>query len=318
MRNNTIEDDGLMVHRCISKHGSGEGSTQVMTVREIAKRVKLTQGRTVECVEGCGFLSFLAGPTTGRPGDRVVRIHPMPEIKAADSGRARHRKPKSSRRFRTVFRLSVFPDFAKVEAGLELPPWVNHDEMDFEKLAELLATTFKYGPQVSLCVANDTIDQVTFAFRVGEFGRSTGDPMMRDFGRRFMELIPSEMPSVVDVRKAWWELHNMRDRHRAPPPLMVLFAIEAEDFEDAMVWLMQNSMLLGVDLMERFWASSDGAEINREGVLPATLHAGLEAIFGCKYKKVTLLEIMEADPVPAWASEAMQGGLGRGGTRLGR
>lgn len=70
--------------------------------------------------------------------------------------------------FVLVTSLWVAVDFEDVLAGKAEPPWVDHDEVDFEALGGLLREAFVYGPPVRIRVSNDTIDQTTIFSRMGE------------------------------------------------------------------------------------------------------------------------------------------------------
>jgi hypothetical protein len=209
--------------------------------------------------------------------------------------------------FKQVMALNVFADFSQVEAGITPPPRVNHDKVDFVALREVLKNEFKYGPPVKLFVANDTIDQVTIHTRAGTVGNGVPDlesAMCRDFARVVLSQFVSAQNGVIDVRAAWQPLHSVHVRNRtfAPPPLILLFLVVAEDFEDAQFWAMNCRPSIGLKPFDMVEAVEKGPQLKaEEGKLSASVRASLLRIFGCPFEPVCQLYRLASDPAPAWA-----------------
>ena len=206
--------------------------------------------------------------------------------------------------FNLVNSLWVSVDFDDVMAGRAEPPWVNHDRVDFQALADLLTGSFQYGPPVRIRVPNDTIDQTTVHARMGEIplrpGYKAGNPLCDDFGDALLIASRSSSGDIIDVRKLWSPLHYLQNRAKAPPPLVLPFVIEALDFEDAV--LSATSMLPTLGLpMPPIIPENETARAKRQeqpGRLPADLHKGLEELFGCKFESRAFLNRLASDPAP--------------------
>jgi hypothetical protein len=206
--------------------------------------------------------------------------------------------------FNLVNSLWVSVDFADVMAGRAQPPWVNHDQVNFNALAELLSEAFQYGPPVRIRVPNDTIDQATVHARMGMIplspGEKAGSPLLEDFGDALLRASHAGTDAVIDVRKLWSPFHYLKNRVKAPPPMVFPFVIEADDFEDAAI--SAASMLPSIGLpMPPFFGEDEHARLERQGTpgeLPRPLRKGLEALFGCKFEKTAFLNRLASDPAP--------------------
>lgn len=204
-------------------------------------------------------------------------------------------KVKVPKRFRMVMALWISPDFSEVEAGRKPAPYVNHDVVDFEALRKLLAEAFRYGPDVEIRIANDTIDQVTIHMR----GPSKME--CKDFGEDLLTKASQTTGEVVEIRREWSKMHVMRDRAKSPPPIAVPFVVEAHDFEDAMLWQDQTSPVIGMPLMmERMEQEWRGEATGKPegGKLPQDMKKALEAIFGCAFQRFAILSRLASDPIP--------------------
>jgi hypothetical protein len=205
--------------------------------------------------------------------------------------------------FRVALALHVSPDFTEVETKGSLPPRVNHDEVDFNGLQQTLAATFGHGPAVELCVANDTIDQVTMHTRWGMFPghRQMPEPKLRchDFGAAWIALKPRQGGPVADVRAAWSALHAqpVRNRRFAPPPFMIPFMITAEDFEDTAIWVASAQTTIG---------QVNDESNSVEGRISAGLQAALGKVFGTPFEHHAVIGRIGWDkPPPEFAGIAL-------------
>lgn len=205
--------------------------------------------------------------------------------------------------FRIVYLLWVAPDFKKVLAGIDEPPWINHDRVDFQRLRDVLAQEFRYGEPVRIRVANDTIDQVTVHTREAK-GDQEGI-RCHDFAKALLEQARKQPGDVIDVRQQWSSLHQMKDRRAAPPPIAIPIVVEGDDFEAAVLWSQQAKMLLGVRAAnpETFMGiSGQRRDDDHQGRLTPGLHEVLAEQFSIAYKPYTVMDIGASDPQPKWAT----------------
>jgi hypothetical protein len=210
--------------------------------------------------------------------------------------------------FKAVYGLWVAPDFSRVQAGLEEPPRVNHDEIDYVALRQALVETFRYGPRPEIFVANDTIDQVTMHLRAGAF--SGGPPDMeraqcKEFAEAMLQLKIPQSPGVVDVRKVWAQLHAepVRDRTFAPPPVIIPFLIKAADFEDAIIWESNCRFPMGLRPFDVMEAMEGKDQADGETMLPKALQSKLGDIFGTPFIRPALLTRMASNKIPSYVTE---------------
>lgn len=206
--------------------------------------------------------------------------------------------------FRVVLGLYVTPDFSAVMAGTEDPPWVDHSNVDFVALASTLGELFHYGPPVRIRVPNDTIDQVTQQGRMGLIPgqrKHPGDPRCGDFGTVLLECSKRQPNgSVIDVWDSWLPLHSLKDRTQSPPPSMLPMLIEAEDFEDAIIWHSSAKAALGLPFLSPEMARMVG-EPERgeaEGKLPKAYCKRLGDLFGCKFEQFSIIDRLAMDRPP--------------------
>jgi hypothetical protein len=204
--------------------------------------------------------------------------------------------------FKLVAGLWVTPDFTEVEAGRREPPFVNHSKVDFAALAVFLGELFPYGPKLTLQVTNDTIDQVTIHMR--QIPGAPARPSIRceDFGEALLARSKSAKGTVVNVRNQWQTLHYLKDRDRAPPPIVIPFVVSFVDWEDAMIWHASTRPALGLlafDVMESL--RSPNKPLDHEGTLPPSALQKLEALFGTPFSSLAVLDQMASDPPPAYA-----------------
>lgn len=199
------------------------------------------------------------------------------------------------RKFCLAMALWVAPDFAEVNADRQKLPYVNHSKVDFEAVAALVAKTFPYGPPVNIRTTNDTIDQVTIQARVDR----PGPPTMRgeDFGAEMLRCAKTQKGTVIDVRRAWRPLHLLPDRNHAPPPAILPFLIEAQDFEDAMLWCANAMPVLGLSFFPPQLRAISGCQSDKqhEGKIGVDVRRALDALFGCPYQEFAFLDLMSMD-----------------------
>lgn len=186
-------------------------------------------------------------------------------------------RPRSRRVFRLVTRLWVFPREPKQG---EDPPYVCHSGLDFERLRVELESTFRYGPPVRIRVANDTIDRVTL------HSRGADQLQCSDFGALLLARSKRSRESVIGVRSAWAPLHHMKDRDYCPPPSLIMFVAEANNFTDAIFWLDQSKGLVGQEMAMDFLYDKGK---KTWGTLPSRLQGLLEQLFNTRYDGRCLL-----------------------------
>lgn len=206
--------------------------------------------------------------------------------------------------FRIAFTLLVSPDFSKVEPGVRAgkiePPRVNHSKVRFDLLLKAYQECFVYGPHVNIRVPNDTIDQVTLFPR----HNSNSESVVRceDFGQAMLGCAKKQTGDIIDVRKDWQKLHILKGRDFSPPPMSLPFIVEAEDFEDAMIWLVNTEPVFGLPFFDMMKAIKNVQEERREGKLPAELSIQLESIFGCPFEEFGMISEMASDKKPSYAN----------------
>lgn len=213
--------------------------------------------------------------------------------------------------FKAVYGLWVAPDFSRVQAGLEEPPRVNHDEIDYVALRQALVDTFRYGPRPEIFVANDTIDQVTMHLRAGVFSGASPDmerAQCKEFAEAMLRLKAPPSGGVIDVRRAWAQLHAgpVRDRTYAPPPVIIPFLIKSVDFEDAIIWESQCRYPMGLSPFDIMKELEGKAQVDGESRLPPELQSQLGEIFGTPFIQPGLLVRMASNKMPAYITEGAQ------------
>lgn len=202
--------------------------------------------------------------------------------------------------FKQAMCLWVKPDFSAAHAGQMEPPRVNHSKVDFGRLKGALEATFRSGPKVSIQVANDTIDQVTFHFRL----HASPDSNFEDFGAVLVTTAHSQTSDVVDVRSAWCALHALPNRDYAPPPIGIAFVITAADFEGAQEWAADTRPVLGLRPFDPLDLSLPPED--EEGKLPEPLKVALQSIFGVGFEDFAILRRLASDDLPEWAAKGME------------
>lgn len=201
--------------------------------------------------------------------------------------------------YHAAYCLWITPDFNDVMAGRAEPPRVDHDQINFPALADLLGTVFHYGPPKRIQVANDTIDQTTVHTRMGIPGMprrpGRGTYRCEDFGEALLAAGRGNAAVVIDVRKAWRSLHYLEDRTFAPPPVGIVFLIESEDFEDGMIAGASLRPAIGMQMIGPGFPPMPETEGGR---LPDALKEGLEDIFGCPFERECVVDRIAQESAP--------------------
>jgi hypothetical protein len=208
--------------------------------------------------------------------------------------------------FRLVTGLWISPDSSEGE------PWrgeprasVDHDAVDYQALADFLERHFYCGEHVVLRLPNDTVDHVTVHARM----RGTSPELARcdDFAELLLGAAVGGR-SPVSIRHAWERLHRHKDRHRAPPPVLLLFVIEGS-FEAVTIWHAQAAMRLGIRAADlSVLLSGHMKDSDHEGRLTDELSAELERQFGVPYQRPCKLAKMVSTPPPSWSTGATAAG----------
>lgn len=201
--------------------------------------------------------------------------------------------------FRIVYNFWLAPDFERVLAGKAKPPFVDHDQVDFEYLRSVIADEFRFGSPVEIRLANDTVDQVTVHFR-----EAMGNPNLiqcKDFADKLLAAAKKQDSRVIDIRNDWAPLHKLKERRHAPPPILIPIVVEAYDVEDAVIWCQQAGMRLGVRAAnpEIFMdMTRKTLDDDKQGYLTKRLHAVLAQCFGTPYKPFCMLDMAATDQLP--------------------
>lgn len=207
---------------------------------------------------------------------------------------------KRSGAFRMVYNFWIAPNFERVLAGKSKPPFVNHDEVDFEYLRSVIADEFRFGSPVEMRLANDTIDQVTAHVR-----EATRNPRLmkcRDFAELLLDAAAKQSSTIIDIRGEWAPLHQLKERRHAPPPILVPIVVESFDVEDGILWSQQARMRLGVRAAnpEYFMnPTRQQREDDHQGYLTDRLHKALAKCLNTPYLPYCLLDLAASDPLPA-------------------
>lgn len=204
--------------------------------------------------------------------------------------------------FRQVVGLWIAPDFSGVQQGRMPPPYVNHDEVDYESLLVALTDFFACPERVRIRIPNDTIDQVTIHFRMA--GADPTAAECADFADLLLKATPGSR-STIPVRPQWQGLHYLKDRTHAPPPILLMFVVEGS-FESVMIWFGQACLRLGIragDMMVMLDPKGP-KETDYEGRLPLALRQAFEELFGVPYIEPCQLTKLASSAPPAWVVEA--------------
>lgn len=194
--------------------------------------------------------------------------------------------------------LWVYPDFSPVERGEIEPPWVNHDDVDFEPLRAELSELLSYGDGAHVRIANDTIDQVTLQTR-----EMLEPDTIRcaDFCETLLTESHSQHGDIIDVRKAWSGFHYLDDRTNAPPPIIIPFVAEGADFESVMLTVHQARLLLRIPSARNVWELGRPTNPDDDlGQLPKALRDTLSKQFGITYQEHVMLDAPAMHPRPHW------------------
>lgn len=222
------------------------------------------------------------------------------EILVLDKSESTHRIH-SGKKYCMVWNLWIAPDFARVMAGKDSPPWVNHDKVDFERLRSALADEFRFGPHVNIRIGNDTVDQTVVHGRA--HGQLPGPLGCEDFSEELLAKAKKDKSTIIDIRKEWREAHLLEDRRNAPPPILIPIIVEAQDAEDNIIWGQSTKVILGMksgSFDYPFLPQAQRSEEDSEGRLSPRLQKVLAELFGIKYKPFVTFGIGASDPKPTW------------------
>lgn len=215
---------------------------------------------------------------------------------------------KNKKPFLAAMALWVSPDFSDVMRGLSPPPRVNHSTVNFQALHQLFSDVFRHGPPHVLRVANDTIDQVVVHTRSGGVPikpKGKGSMQCEDFGELLIKVAARHEGAIIDVRSAWAPLQHM-DRDHAPPPMVIPFILETQDFEDALIWHHGSKVLLGVKQAINMHDPLDEDPSKHQGEFPSEAMRRLEQIFGCRFEPEVVLASMAYSKVPKVYRDAVK------------
>jgi hypothetical protein len=191
------------------------------------------------------------------------------------------------------------PDFSAVERGEKPAPYVNHDTIDCAAIAKKLEDFNRCGENVRVRVPNDTIDQVTVHFRM--MGKRAGNPDCQDFSEALIAAAGGGKSPVIDVRKHWAGLHVVKERTKAPPPVLLMIVVDGA-FEDVILWTQQLSMRFGIKAAEMTKIISGKIEEeDYQGHLPKELGDFLAKTFGVPYQTHSLVARMASSTPPSYA-----------------
>jgi hypothetical protein len=124
----------------------------------------------------------------------------------------------------------------------------------------------------------------------------TGSPQCEDFAAELLNL--AETSVDLDIRAPWAELHALRNRRQAPPPVLLMFVVSG-DFDAVMVWSQQFRMRLGIraaDILKQI--AGDVEDADHEGKLPSGLAKYLGRTFAIPYKRECVVTGLASSPVP--------------------
>ena len=122
-----------------------------------------------------------------------------------------------------------------------------------------------------------------------------------DFGEKMLLCSKTQKENILNVRSEWHELHFLKDRDYAPPPTILPFILEADNFEDAMIWIAGTNPALGLPVWSFFDRPNEKSE---GGKLPERFRSRLSEIFGCRFLETALLDGMVMDKPPSYVNLA--------------
>ena len=203
-------------------------------------------------------------------------------------------------KFRMVCGIWLTPDFSAFRQGKAPKPMVRHSTMDFYALGRVLESLFSHAPQVDIQVPNDTVDIVAVEVRSQQPGATQDFKFCRDFAGALLSLARVDTSDVLHVRPVWEDLHALPDRDAAPPPVLLMFVVTAQNFESAVSWLSDAGTAFGLRPANPFGSGdTDDTEDEQDAVLPPMFHSTLEVLFGCAYERRCIFDQICTDPPPA-------------------
>lgn len=214
----------------------------------------------------------------------------------------------TGKKFCMVWNLWIAPDFTRVLAGKDSPPWVNHDVVDFDRLRSALADEFRFGPPVNIRLGNDTVDQTVVHGR--ELGGLSGPLGCEDFSEKLWAKAKLCKSTIVEIRQEWRGVQFMKDRRNAPPPVLIPIIVEAQDAEDNIIWGQSTKLILGMksgSFDYPFLPQAQRSVNDSQGRLSPRLQKVLAEIFGIKYQPFVTFGIGATDPKPVWLNSIWGG-----------
>lgn len=190
-----------------------------------------------------------------------------------------------------IYGLFLAPNFTPdMERGVEPPPYIDHDSIDWLTLGESLSSYFEMPQQgVTLRLANDTVDQVTIQMR--EFGVIQGPIDCKDFAEALRRSAEQTRDNPVQIQDAWRHLHHLEDRTMAPPPILIPLILEGDhdDIQDLVYSMMVQLRVKAALHPEKLLESDDLPEDFYQGYLPEEVSDIFENHFGVGYKPYATL-----------------------------
>lgn len=210
------------------------------------------------------------------------------------------KKPPATRRANiTVLTLLVSWDESKHSP--RQPPYVDYDRVNFEPLIDAIADCCAV-PNSCVRIANDVLDQVTPYMRMRRGGQRLD---CGDFGEAVWDAASEQASRVIDVRKRFEPLHEMKNRRHAPPPIAIYFTVETKDFTDSSQLIQNVRLSLGITAGTMMEAFEEGP-VTTEGRLPGTLKLAFERVFGVPFNEPAMIGMVVNKDMPEWVTRALE------------
>jgi hypothetical protein len=196
-----------------------------------------------------------------------------------------------------IYGLFLAPDFTpEMERGIEPPPYVDHDSIDWLALGRSLSNHFEFSKHgVTLRLADDTVDQVTIQMR--EFGVIQGPIDCKDFAEALLGKAEQTDDNPVPIQDAWRSLHHLNDRANAPPPVMMPLILEGDhdDVRELVYTMMLRLRVKAAQHPEKLFSGEKLPEDFYQGYLPDSVRDLFASHFGIGYKPYATLISLNAD-----------------------
>tara|TARA_R110002033_G_scaffold135713_4_gene175376 strand:+ start:63993 stop:64613 length:621 start_codon:yes stop_codon:yes gene_type:complete len=195
--------------------------------------------------------------------------------------------------------LWITPHFtSEMKSGEVSCPYVDYGSVDWEGLLKSLEDIFKpENGRVKIRIANDSIDQVTIHMK--QTGQLAGTIECFDFGEMLQAKAKLSKNRVIPIQEEWKDLHFLKNRRHAPPPLMIPLVISGQ-LEDIIFFVHSICMHLGITAAFDVLNMINGIQARMEdfqGHLSQELMDLFETHFGLSFETFAIITpLVKIDP----------------------